>query len=86
MKPLTTQRLAAFGAVLTLAACGKSVQDPAACVEPDPQAQTAPVCDVVGVEPGHCAPDFALPDKTGTLVSLSDFRGKVVVLNLFEYG
>ena len=29
------------------------------------------------------APNFVLPDKNGTLYSLSDFRGKVVVINFW---
>ena len=30
------------------------------------------------------APDFELPDETGTLRSLTDFRGKKVVLYFFS--
>ena len=36
-----------------------------------------------GVEPGRLAPNFQLNDMTGKLVSLSDFRGKVVYLNFW---
>ena len=32
------------------------------------------------ISPGGPAPDFTLPDQDGTEVSLSDFRGRVVVL------
>ena len=32
------------------------------------------------VEVGKQAPDFALPDLTGKAVRLSDFKGKIVVL------
>lgn len=32
------------------------------------------------VEVGQQAPDFTLPNQDGELVSLSDFRGKTVVL------
>lgn len=34
-------------------------------------------------EVGFPAPDFALPDLTGRLYRLSDFRGKVVFLNVW---
>jgi peroxiredoxin len=34
-------------------------------------------------EGGKLAPDFALKDSTGTLVKLSDYRGKVVLLNFW---
>jgi peroxiredoxin len=32
------------------------------------------------IEPGESAPDFTLPDQDGQQVSLSDFRGRTVVL------
>lgn len=32
---------------------------------------------------GEKAPDFALPDDTGRIVSLKDFRGKNVVLYFY---
>lgn len=34
---------------------------------------------------GQQAPDFALPDIEGRRISLSDYRGKVVLLNFFAY-
>ena len=35
------------------------------------------------LETGMKAPDFTLPDKNGALVTLSDFRGKKVVLYFY---
>ena len=35
------------------------------------------------VKPGQVAPDFRLRDMNGRMVSLSDFRGKVVLLNFW---
>jgi len=35
------------------------------------------------LETGTTAPDFSLPDDTGTTVSLSDFRGKKVILYVY---
>ena len=32
------------------------------------------------IEPGSAAPDFSLPDQDGNRVSLSDYRGRTVVL------
>jgi len=37
----------------------------------------------VGTEPGQTPPAFALPDLSGNEVSLSDFHGKVVILDLW---
>lgn len=36
-----------------------------------------------GIEIGDMAYDFTLPDKDGEQVSLSDFRGKIVVINFW---
>ena len=36
-----------------------------------------------GVEPGARAPDFVLPRLDGTVQKLSNYRGKVVVVNLW---
>lgn len=35
------------------------------------------------LKPGDRAPDFALPDQTGSTVKLSDFRGKKSVVLAF---
>ena len=32
------------------------------------------------IEPGSAAPEFTLPDQDGNTVSLSDYRGRTVVL------
>ena len=37
----------------------------------------------VGVEPGQTPPAFVLPDLSGNDVSLADFEGKVVILDLW---
>ena len=37
------------------------------------------------VEEGQEAPDFTLQQLDGAQVSLSDFRGKVVLINLFGF-
>lgn len=39
--------------------------------------------DGVGVDLGETALDFALQDKDGNVVKLSDFRGKIVFLNFW---
>ena len=35
------------------------------------------------LEPGQAAPDFALPDQDGEIVSLADLRGQTVVLYFY---
>lgn len=37
-----------------------------------------------GLEAGYLAPDFALPDLEGKVRRLSDFKGKVVLLNFWS--
>ena len=37
----------------------------------------------MGLKPGDAAPEFSLPDANGNLVSLTDFRGKRVVLYFY---
>ncbi len=45
-----------------------------------------PVCPVggspTGLTVGDCAPNFTLPDRSGALVSLSDQRGKVALVDI----
>lgn len=54
---------------------------------PTPQEATAPAAtsDVpIGTGVGQRAPDFALPDLEGSTVYLSDFRGKVILLEFWR--
>ena len=46
-------------------------------------ASSAPSASAEGTEVGKLAPDFQLPGLDGQMVSLSDFRGKVVLLNFW---
>jgi hypothetical protein len=39
-----------------------------------------PVLALAGPQIGDAAPDFSVPDTTGTMYSLSGFHGKVVQL------
>ena len=38
---------------------------------------------VIGAAPGQTLPDFSLSDKNGTVVSMSDFRGKTVLIEFW---
>lgn len=40
---------------------------------------------IAAVEPGEAAPEFTLTDSKGTSHKLSDFRGKIVVLEWFNH-
>jgi len=46
---------------------------------------SAPVLAGAVIQPGEVAPGFTLVDKDGTGYSLSDFRGKVVLLNFIGF-
>jgi thioredoxin-dependent peroxiredoxin len=39
--------------------------------------------DIVELKPGDPAPEFSLPDQDGATVSLSDFRGRKLLLYFF---
>ena len=47
--------------------------------------EAAPVSQAsgMGVEPGQTPPEFVLPDLSGNDLSLADFEGKVVILDLW---
>lgn len=44
---------------------------------------TAPVTAEIGPEKGKLAPDFTLQGLDGKMISLSDFRGKIVMINFW---
>jgi cytochrome oxidase Cu insertion factor (SCO1/SenC/PrrC family) len=50
---------------------------------PVAQAQQAPANQTSTLKAGDIAPDFALPDQNGSMVRLSDFRGKEKVVLAF---
>ncbi len=84
--------IAIVGLTFAAVACGGSSksQQPAGTtvqetVREVPAAQE-PAADVpVGTAVGQRAPDFTLQDLNGNPVSLSDFRGKAVLLNLWSF-
>jgi hypothetical protein len=57
-------------------------------VEPDSSEAIVPEPSepIVGNEIGNQAPNFSLPDENGSLVSLSDYKGKQNVVLLFHTG
>jgi len=74
----------AFAAALLAAGCAKKE---AATTERDPErsggTRAERVGENVGIEIGQTPPAFTLKDIAGSDVSLSDFEGKVVVLDLW---
>jgi cytochrome oxidase Cu insertion factor (SCO1/SenC/PrrC family) len=47
---------------------------------PPPAEPSSPSAAVPVIQPGQEAPDFTLPQATGTPVTLSDLRGRYVLL------
>jgi len=45
-----------------------------------------PAMIMAGPNPGSPAPNFTLPDSAGTNHSLTDYLGKVVLLNFWQSG
>ena len=82
--------------LLALAACGSSTSngDPTGPGESTAQPVARPAAIATGdtatppaeAPPANAAPDFTLPDLDGNQVSLSSFRGKIVVLEWFNAG
>ncbi|MBI5363492.1 MAG: redoxin domain-containing protein [Planctomycetes bacterium] len=70
--------LASFGAPVGLAPREQTPPAPEAKKEPKKEEKLAPA------EVGKPAPDFTLTDVDGKLVKLSDFKGKIVVLEWFN--
>ncbi|MCK4512382.1 redoxin domain-containing protein [bacterium] len=70
-----------------LAGCGGSGEEAPAgeSAENAGRTEAAPVQQAsgVGVEPGQTPPAFVLPDLSGNDVTLGDFEGKVVILDLW---
>ncbi len=54
---------------------------------PDTDSATIEPCTdyatVFPLQPGDCVPDFTLPAHDGTMITLSDYRGKFVLLSSF---
>lgn len=51
--------------------------------EEDSQLFQANILPYLNLAPGHEAPDFKLPDSSGVLHKLSDYRGKIVYLDFW---
>ncbi len=87
-KTLKVAVLLASVAVLSVgfAGCGGSEEEaPSAATATDERAEAVRVQQAsgVGIEPGQTPPAFVLPDLSGNDVSLDDFEGKVVILDLW---
>lgn len=75
--PTLPKALVAWLVGLTLVTLGSVRPDEAAAARRHPPGH-------FGLEVGYLAPDFALPDLEGKVRRLSDFKGKVVLLNFWS--
>ncbi len=88
MKILKVVVLLLSAAVLSVgfAGCGGTEEEApageAAVTTEGVEAVPVPQASGVGVEPGQTPPAFVLPDLSGNDLSLDDFEGKVVILDL----
>ncbi len=89
MKTLKVVALLLSVAVLSVgfAGCGGSEEEapPSEAAATPEKTEAVPVQQAsgVGIEPGQTPPAFVLPDLSGNDVSLGDFEGKVVLLDLW---
>ncbi len=89
MKILKVVVLLLLAAILSVgfAGCGGTEEEApageAAVTTEGVEAVPVPQASGVGVEPGQTPPAFVLPDLSGNDVSLDDFEGKVVILDLW---
>lgn len=75
--PVSSKVFVAWLVGLTLVSLGSARPDEAQAAKKHPPWHT-------GLEVGYLAPDFALPDLGGKVRRLSDFKGKVVLLNFWS--
>jgi protein SCO1/2 len=68
----------ALALCVMLGACSSGSASPSSATSA--QAPSASGFDGAALPPGVLAPAFTLPDQTGRLVSLADYRGRVVVV------
>ncbi|MBL8067025.1 MAG: TlpA family protein disulfide reductase [Armatimonadetes bacterium] len=68
---------------LTFSGCSPSL--PAKAAAPAPPAQSKPGQLSGTVKVGSPAPDFELPDESGVMWKLSDYRGKTVLLDFWGF-
>lgn len=76
MRKQTLRTVTVASVVLLWGACPGSKKTPAAGAKPEAPQKT-------GIRKGDVAPNFTLPDDTGTPRSLAGFRGKQPVLLAF---
>ena len=96
-KPIIVGMVAALALLLLSSCSGSKAEVAPAAPTPPPAAASTPAPTSVGSTPlpdavttpsvgilvGNQAPGFQLNDMNGKTVSLSDFRGKVVLINFW---
>ena len=81
---MTVAFAVALLAAAVLGGCGDSTDEAVTTTDGDQVAmESVEMADGTGVGIGQYPPSFLLPDLNGTEMSLSDFEGKVVVLDMW---
>ncbi|MFP4249253.1 MAG: TlpA family protein disulfide reductase [Armatimonadota bacterium] len=83
--PTTIAAVLTVGALLLLAGCGEeqAVRDTVQIPETDEAWEADEAPEIEEAEPGKEAPDFTVPLVDGDEVSLSDYEGKILVLDFW---
>jgi cytochrome c biogenesis protein CcmG/thiol:disulfide interchange protein DsbE len=89
IKKIAALMVAVLALSLVFAGCGGGTEQPSGETEETAaeatETATMPSATATGVgtEPGQTPPEFVLPDLSGNDVTLADYRGSVVVLDLW---
>jgi peroxiredoxin len=72
-----------LGFIISVSSCSKNDQSDNAAKTPPPAVHKAKTQDNSSAEKRPLAPNFSLKDHQGNIIQLSDFKGKVIILDFW---